>query len=87
MSKILASELDKFKLKINVMKNKTMLLRKIHSNLNFNIKINNTPLQQVQVFCCLGSIIISNNNSTSEIRKRIEFSKASILKQESTYHQ
>lgn len=42
--KIVASSFDKFKLKINVVKMKTMLINKMNSILNFNIKIKNTLL-------------------------------------------
>lgn len=75
MLKILSNALNKFHLKINPQKTKSMLISKIQNQENVNITLNNIQIQQVQEFCYLGSIITSNNKSSPDIKRRITLAK------------
>lgn len=80
MLKVLADNLDEYKLKINAKKTKTMLITKLETNqINLNITLNNIPLEQVREFCYLGSCITCNNKSNSEIKRRIAQAKQAFL--------
>lgn len=66
MLKVLINALHKLKIKINTMKTETMFMSKMHSDLNLNIQINNSQLQEGYDFCYLGSIVTSNNKSKNQ---------------------
>jgi hypothetical protein len=78
MLHILDLSLDKSKLKINSKKIKVMVISKVIKNTN--ITLNNEQLQQVSEFCYLGSLIIDDNKSTKEIRRRITLTKHTFEK-------
>ena len=70
MNKILLSlsnEIHKFKLKINLKKIKILV---VDNEINIDIKIENSKLQQVKQFCYLGSTIAQDNSCMAENKRR-----------------
>lgn len=57
-----------------------MLIIKININEEVNISLRNNPIQQVNEFCYLGSLITNRNQSTADIKKRIALAKQAFLK-------
>uniref|UniRef100_A0A8D8U352 Craniofacial development protein 2 n=1 Tax=Cacopsylla melanoneura TaxID=428564 RepID=A0A8D8U352_9HEMI len=82
MLNVLSNVLDSYKLKINVNKTKTMMVRKEHSNAppNGNIKLKGIPIQQVEEFCYLGSHISYDNQTRTDVRRRIALAKQAFMK-------
>uniref|UniRef100_A0A2S2QJ96 Reverse transcriptase domain-containing protein n=1 Tax=Sipha flava TaxID=143950 RepID=A0A2S2QJ96_9HEMI len=71
---------DKYQLKINGQKTKKMLISKINSKNEVNIKLRNNHIQQVNEFCFLGSLIMNRNQVTADIKRRIALAKQVFLK-------
>ncbi|KAI5755057.1 hypothetical protein M8J77_013699 [Diaphorina citri] len=80
MLNYLNQTLNKYKLKINAKKTKSMVISKTDHNIIANVKIENEPIQQVKEFCYLGSLISQDNKSTREIRRRIVLAKQAFEK-------
>ncbi|KAI5739387.1 hypothetical protein M8J77_018683 [Diaphorina citri] len=71
MLEILANTLEKYKLKINARKTKTMLISKTPNDHDLNISLKNTLIEEVKEFCYLGSKVTNNNKSSPDIKVRI----------------
>jgi len=80
MLNTLADIFDKYQLKINGQKTKTLLISKIDNNDEVNIKLRNNPTQQDNEFCYLGSLITNRNQATADIKRRIALAKQAFLK-------
>ncbi|KAI5695438.1 hypothetical protein M8J77_005016 [Diaphorina citri] len=75
MLEILANTLEKYKLKINARKTKTMLISKTPNDHDLNISLKNTLIEEVKEFCYLGSKVTNNNKSSPDIKVRIALAK------------
>jgi len=71
MLNTLSRVMDKFYMKINATKTKTMTARKDQIYTNPVIKLNDKVIQEVEQFSYLGGMITHNNTSTIDIKKRI----------------
>lgn len=81
MLNVLSIALDKYKLKINANKTKLMIVQKEQNTLpNENIMLSNTPIQQVQEFCYLGSYISFDNQTKTDVIRRIALAKQAFMK-------
>lgn len=60
MNKML-NTFDKYQLVGNGQKTKTMLISKTNNDNKVNINLRNKPIQQVNEFCCLGSLVTNKN--------------------------
>lgn len=69
---------DRYQLKTNGHKTKTMYISKINNN--DEVSINLRPIQQVSEFCYVGSLITNKYQSTADIKRRIAFAKQVFLK-------
>lgn len=76
----LDTTLTKYKLKINAKKTKAMVISKMKNNRKITIQVRQEPVDQVNEFCYLGSLITRDNKSTKEIKKRIEMAKQAFEK-------
>lgn len=52
-----------------------MLISKINNNDEVNDNLRKNPIQQVNEFCYLGSLITNRNRSTVDKKRKIAFSK------------
>jgi len=57
-----------------------MLLSKINNKDETHINLRNNPIQQVNEFCYLGSLVTNSNQSTADIKRRIALAKQALLK-------
>jgi hypothetical protein len=80
MLNTLSRVMDKYHMKINATKTKTMTARRDQIYTNSVIKLNDTVIQEVEQFSYLGSIITYNNTSTIDIKKKNNFSQTNIHK-------
>lgn len=70
---------DQHGLKINTLKTKVMVISRNH-NLRANIRIYDTPIEEVKKFKYLGSWITQNLDPDTEIRARIENTRATFVR-------
>jgi len=80
MLNTLSRVMDKYHMKINATKTKTMTARRDQIYTNPVIKLNDTVIQVVEQFSSLGSKITYNNTSTIDIKKRITLAKQTSIK-------
>ena len=61
---------------MNVKKTKTMIISKEPAEKSFSIKVNDTILEQVDIFKYLGTLIMDNLRTEKEIQTRLNLAKA-----------
>jgi hypothetical protein len=70
MLNTLSRVMEKYHMKINATKTKTMTVRSDQIYTNPVIKLNDTVIQEVEQFSYMGSIKTYNNTSTIDIKKK-----------------
>ncbi|CAH1223061.1 unnamed protein product, partial [Diabrotica balteata] len=70
---------EKCGLKMNIKKNKYMIITK-KTNIPTNIHLGNIPIERVDKYKYLGTWISDNNDQTTELRARIEIARNAFVK-------
>lgn len=75
MLEVLVKALKTIQLQINTKKTEVLVVDRKKGGVITNVRIESLILEQVNLFCYIGSVITSDSESLTEVKRRISLSK------------